>query len=373
MVTEPAESILIDTLTQLSSALAWILTLFTALNVKQLLPCDDSALISERVDILIPARNEAEVIEKCIRAALGQNSLSHFRVVVLNDASTDNTSEVLLAIDDSRLTIINSTEEPPAGWLGKPWACARLAQQSDAEYLVFIDADVALVSDAVSRAINTLITSGMHLVSPYPQQIAHGILGRLIQPLLQWSWLTTVPLGRARTTTRPSMAIANGQFLVCRRHDYFASGGHETSKGEVLEDIHLLRAFYRAGLPGTVVDGSAIATCTMYDSDQQLMDGYAKSLWKAFGGLMGTLLTCASLAFVYTLPIFALFTNSWLPAISALSAGIVGRSIVAQRTKQRMLPDVFLHSVSILAFVWLNSLSWWRHLRHANHWKGRTL
>ena len=364
---------MVETLMQFSTLIVWLLTLFTVLNTKNLLACDESALINERVDVLLPARNEEPVIESAVRAALNQTQLTNFRVVVLNDASTDATGTILNSIHDDRLTVINSTEDPPAGWLGKPWACARLAEQSDAEILVFIDADVVLEPDAVACAITTMQTNNLHLVSPYPRQLATGILNRLIQPLLQWSWLTTVPLKSARSTNRASMAVANGQFLVCRRDDYLKAGGHTSVKGEVLDDINLLRSFYRQNLNGTVVDGSRIATCRMYESDQALVDGYAKSLWNAFGGPIGSIATCTLLFLLYSLPLYALVTTNWTYAMSALSAGVLGRVIVAQRTKQRTVPDVLLHSFSIIAFVSLNIISWYRHMRHRNSWKGRVL
>jgi glycosyltransferase involved in cell wall biosynthesis len=382
-------------LTLVSASLAWLLTLHTAINTKFLLTCNDTSSLNATVDILIPARNEETSIQTCVRAALNQSHVSNVRVVVLNDNSTDHTLEQLHALraelthltTDSaselpiesntphheRLVVINSTDEPQDGWLGKTWACARLANTSTAEYLVFIDADVVLSPTAVVSAINALNSSDMHVISPYPRQVTHGLLGRLIQPLLQWSWLTTVPLKLARSTTRPSLAVANGQFLVCRRLDYETVGGHASVKSAVLDDIELLRSFYKAGLNGTVVDGTHIATCTMYETDRDLINGYAKSLWTAFGGAVGSCATIAFLKFVYVWPLFAIVTADWKLGVSALLAGVVGRIIVAARTKQHVLPDVALHSLSIIAFGLLNTLSWWRHFRHHNQWKGRAL
>ena len=382
-------------LTLVSTTLAWLLTLHTAINTKFLMTCDDTSPLNGTVDILIPARNEESSIKTCVRAALNQSHVSNMRVVVLNDNSTDGTLEQLHALraevthsaTDSalklstesetahheRFVVINSTDEPQDGWLGKTWACARLANTSTADYLVFIDADVVLSPTAVVSAINTLNNSNMHLISPYPRQIAHGMISRLIQPLLQWSWLTTVPLKLARSTTRSSLAVANGQFLVCRRADYETVGGHASVKSAVLDDIELLRSFYKAGLNGTVVDGTHIATCTMYETDRDLVNGYAKSLWTAFGGAVGSCATVGFLKLVYVWPLFALASADWKLAASALLAGAFGRIIVAQRTKQHIIPDVALHSFSIIVFAALNTLSWWRHIRHRNQWKGRAL
>lgn len=58
--------------------------------------------------VIIPARNEAENIEACLKAVLNQD-YPHFEVILINDHSTDNTLQLAQAIaqTDSRLTVIN--------------------------------------------------------------------------------------------------------------------------------------------------------------------------------------------------------------------------------------------------------------------------
>lgn len=364
---------MIELLTIISALLAWLLTANTFANLRFLIRPTKTDPFAGSVEVLIPARNEASTITQCVQSVLTQQGLSNLRVTVLSDASTDDTVKMLNGFDDARLNIIDAHDEPPAGWLGKPWACHRLAQQSNAQYLVFLDADVQLQPHAVVAALHALSEHDLQLVCPYPKQETSGILGRFIQPLLQWSWMTTVPLRSVRTTRRSSLAVANGQFLVCRKTDYTIAGGHESVQSDVLDDIALLRSFYASGLKGTVMDGTNLATCRMYDTDQDLVSGYAKSLWRAFGGPIGSLLTLSFLFITYTWPLFALGTNQWLVALIALIGGVLGRTLVAVRTKQRVVPDVFGHSISIALFIWLNAVSWWRHLRKRNQWKGRML
>jgi hypothetical protein len=257
--------------------------------------------------------------------------------------------------------------------LGKNWACHRLSESVDADFLVFIDSDVTLEPLAVASAINGLIENQLHLVSPYPRQLAPTLLARIVQPLLQWSWLTTVPLRTTRLSLRPSLAVANGQFLVCRADSYATSGGHKEIKSEVLDDIELLRLFYRNGFTGCVIDGSDIATCKMYETNQDLIAGYAKSLWNAFGGPIGSLFVNTFFLFVYIFPLSGLFTGHVPLALLALMSGIVGRLVSAKTSSGRLLPDSLLHPISILAFSLLNLVSWWRHLMGTNTWKSRDL
>jgi glycosyltransferase involved in cell wall biosynthesis len=331
------------------------------------------AHIASRVAILIPARDEEDSIISAVQSVLNQELLDQFEVVVLNDGSTDATAEKLSTLTHPKLRVINGESELPSGWLGKNWACHRLSESVDADFLVFIDSDVTLEPLAVASAINGLIENQLHLVSPYPRQLAPTLLARIVQPLLQWSWLTTVPLRTTRLSLRPSLAVANGQFLVCRADSYATSGGHKEIKSEVLDDIELLRLFYRNGFTGCVIDGSDIATCKMYETNQDLIAGYAKSLWNAFGGPIGSLFVNTFFLFVYIFPLSGLFTGHVPLALLALMSGIVGRLVSAKTSSGRLLPDSLLHPISILAFSLLNLVSWWRHLMGTNTWKSRDL
>lgn len=354
---------------------SWALSILALVNLRTMLRPTNSEppTVTASVEVLIPARNESANIKSCVSSALNQSGVPNLRVTVLDDASTDDTSVQLAQLKDDRLQVIAGTEEPPEGWLGKPWACARLAKQAESEYLVFIDADVRLAPNAIASSIEILQGSNMAFVSPYPRQEATTLLTRLVQPLLQWSWINTVPLKLAQKTTRKSLAVANGQFIVCTRADYLQSGGHESVRDQVLDDLMLLRSFYEHGLTGTVADGTKLATCQMYTNDGDLITGYSKSLWQAFNGVVGSLLTNIFLLTVYTVPLFGLLTADWPIALLALVGACYGRFIVAVRTGQRKFPEVFTHSIAIAVFAGLNVLSWVRHLQGTNSWKGRAL
>jgi glycosyltransferase involved in cell wall biosynthesis len=360
------------TLILLAVTISLLLTAHTFINQFKLIrPVPKS--ISHRVAILIPARNEELDIETAVQSALSQQLLESFIVIALDDDSTDATFAKLTAFTDSNLKVISGDPNLPDGWLGKNWACHQLALSVEADYLVFIDSDVVLEPLAVAGAISAMSEHALDLVSPYPKQLAYSALAKLVQPLLQWSWLTTVPLGMARRTSRSSLAVANGQFLACTSESYFASGGHEGIKREVLDDIELLRAFYQKGFKGCVIDGSALATCQMYRTDKQLITGYSKSLWHAFGGFAGSIAVNLLFIFVYVFPLTGFITGEPWVALTGYLAGATGRVITAKASRGPVFPAAFLHPISILVFLWLNSVSWYRHLRKINTWKSRDL
>ncbi len=365
---------MVTTLLEVAVGFCALLTLHSFINVRFFFLAPDLQMRStSSFDILIPARNEESSIAGCVESAISQLDAGRSRILVFDDNSTDETSRILQTFAHEQLEILTSNQNPPAGWLGKNWACNQLAEKSTAEYLVFLDADVILKPSAVSQAIGLMQKHSLDLVSPYPKQISKGILGHLIQPLLQWSWLTTVPLGIARRSPRASFAVANGQFLVVRREAYLASGGHEGIKDKVLDDIELLRLLLAHGYRGSVIDGTHLANCTMYKDSQELIDGYSKSLWCAFGSPLGSIATVSFLLFVYVVPCLGFFNNNLQLALLGWTSGLAGRFVTDVKTGNRNIFAALLHPVSIVCFAYLNLVSWWRHKHDELFWKGRKL
>jgi hypothetical protein len=219
--------------------------------------------------------------------------------------------------------------------------------------------------------VAVLDDAGLDLVSPWPRQLAGSAAERLVQPLQQWLWGTLLPLRLAERSPRPSLAAANGQFLVVRRAAYDRAGGHAAVRGEVIEDIALLRAVKAAGGRGVVVDGSTLATCRMYDGWAGVRDGYAKSLWSALGGRPGAAVgAAAALSAVWLLPPLAALTGS-RAGLAGYAAGVAGRAVVAGRTGGRVWPDALAHPVSIALLDVLVARSVAGHRRGALQWRGR--
>lgn len=374
-MTRPRSAAALRAMGTVGSLVAMGLTAHTALNLRGVrrLP-DNPGTVAERVSVLVPARNEAHRIAPTIRSLLSQEGLLDLEILVLDDGSEDGTAEAVAnaAGDDPRLRVMTGKALPP-GWLGKPHACHQLGQAATGSVLCFVDADVTFDPRALAAAVRLLRSSRLDAISPYPRQLADGPGPRLVQPLIEWSWLTMLPLGVAERSPRPSLAAATGQFFVIDADAYQRAGGHASVAEEVLDDVGLLRAVKRSGGSGVAADGSAMAQCRMYDSWDELVDGYTKSLWTAFGGPAGSLAVVGALGLVYVAPpVAALLTGSragWV----GYGAGVLGRVMVARTTAQPVLPDVLAHPVSIAVFGALVAESWRRRGQGSLTWKGRSV
>ncbi|CCG03086.1 glycosyltransferase [Blastococcus saxobsidens] len=328
--------------------------------------------VARPVTVVLPVRDEADQVAGCLAALLDQRGVDRFQVVVVDDGSTDETADVVRAVHDRRVRLVTAPPLPP-GWLGKPHACAVGAAEAEGDVLVFVDADVRLFPDAVAAAVAVLDAHGLDLVSPWPRPLAVGPAERLVQPLSPWLWTTTLPLRLAERSPRPSLAAANGQFLVVRRATYQRAGGHEAVRGEVLEDIALLRAVKRAGGRGGPIDGSRLAACRMYEGWPALRDGYAKSLWATVGGRpLAGVAAAAALTAVYVVPAVAALGGSRVGMIG-YAAGVAGRVAGAVASGSRAWPDALAHPVSVLALDALMARSVLGRRRGTLTWRDRPL
>jgi glycosyltransferase involved in cell wall biosynthesis len=340
-------------------AIALIITVANVINMR-VVGLKGATTISESVDILIPMRDEEDNVEGSLKSALNSELLESSSVYALDDNSTDQTGQLISEFKVNKLT----GSQLPAGWLGKVWACHNLSKAGSGKYLVFLDADVRLHPYAIASAITKMNKFGWDFISPYPRQIAGSFLEKLIQPLLQWSWLASVPLRLAEKFPNRSMTIANGQFFVVKRSAYEEAGGHSAIPGEVLDDLELARLLVSKGFKGGVADGSAVASCRMYKTNSQLIDGYTKSLWKAFGGQFGTVVAILLLFFTGISPYLGIGAPATFIFLSRFLAAIKTRSNPAY---------AFLHPISIVILLYLIVLSSMRKSRGTLIWRGRTI
>jgi len=338
--------------------IAWLtglLAVHTAVNARLLhRPAGPGSLPAS---LLLPVRDEAHRVEACLRSLLDQGALE---VLILDDGSTDGTADLVRRVGGELMTGLDL----PAGWLGKPHACQQLADAASGDVLVFVDADVVLQPGALSATVGLLERTGLDLVSPYPRQESPG-LTRLVQPLLQWSWLTFLPLRLAERSGRESLSAANGQLLAVRRAAYNRAGGHAAVRAAVVEDVALLKAVKRTGGTGGVVDGTRLATTRMYDGWDELVAGYTKSLHTTGWG------PPTALAALYVVPAVAALRGSRAGQM-AYAAGVLSRVISARRTGGPVL-DSLAHPLSVAVLVALSVRSQVAHLSGTLTWKGRPL
>ncbi|MEX2500927.1 MAG: glycosyltransferase family 2 protein [Trueperaceae bacterium] len=254
--------------------------------------------------ILVPVRDEAENLPITLPRLLAQDADA---IVLLDDASSDDSFALAreIAGDDPRVQIVRGRPLPD-GWTGKTWACHQLSEATDAELLVFTDADVRWEPGALDAVTREMRRQRADAFSVFPRQRATSLLERTLLPLIDDVLLSFLPFPLLRLPI-PAAAAANGQLLAFRRDAYHQLGGHRAVRGEIVEDIRLGQRVRRAGLRLGLSLGADAVEVRMYRSDDALVQGLAKSLLAAHGGSRA-LLTAGAVwhGVVYTAPLLLL-------------------------------------------------------------------
>ncbi|RZL78649.1 MAG: glycosyltransferase [Rhodococcus sp. (in: high G+C Gram-positive bacteria)] len=345
--------------------------------------------IAEPVTVCIPARDERDRLPDLIGDLRRQNGVPDLRVLVYDDASTDGTAAVAEAAcgADPRFSVLRGTLDPPPGWVGKPAACHRVSEQAAAQgrggpgILVFLDADVRLRPDALAVACAALRASGAALVCPWPFQQAGSVTEALVQPLLAWSWAATLPVRVANRSTRPSTAVACGQFMVFDTAAYRRVGGHRAVADSLTEDLDLARLIRRRGLPTELFLAGPSAWCRMYEGGRALRSGYDRWLWTAFGSRIGAAAVLGPAIVAFVAPPVALVAGRgrvrrWgaVGYLAATASRLCARAL--ERGDRLTVADVAgacAHPLSVAAAAALTVSSHRNHRRGRTRWKGRSL
>ncbi len=283
---------------------------------------DDQRCASDLlVSVIIPARDEAPRIGRAVQSVLAQDHV-HLELVVLDDGSTDGTGEVVSRFDDDRVRLIDGGGGPlPDGWLGKPWACHRASQQASGEWLLFIDADVHLAPQAVSRSVAYAVEHQLDALSGLGSLDMHTLPEQVMQPIVSGLLMAGNRMDDVNDPSKPDKALANGQFMLFRRQGYERVGGHEAVAANVLDDVGMALVLKGQGVPYHLVYMKRLFRTRMYDGGAELWAGWRKNL---FPGLRWSWMNLASLIAGHTL----LVLSPYMALLLAL-AGVVDGSLLA--------------------------------------------
>jgi chlorobactene glucosyltransferase len=261
----------------------------------------DRAEVGETVSIIVPARDEAGRVGECL-AALRAQDANVVEVVVVDDHSTDGTPDEA-ARAGAR---VEAAPTPVPGVAGKAAACAHGAAMATAgRWLAFVDADVVLAPEALSRLLGACLASGAVAASPLARQLTRTWWEELLLPELGLAVAERLDLDAVADPARPA-AFLSGQCLLVRRDAYEAVGGFAAVAGSLVEDVALARRLTAAGHRLEVRLAPGLAAVRMYDRLDDLWQGLAKNLAEVWGTDPGSLTRQAARALAGLAPWLAL-------------------------------------------------------------------
>ena len=270
-------------LADLLPALPWaapFLAFLRLANMRPALSADPPAdPHAHRVSVIVPARNEAATIETVVRSAL-RTAHENFEVIVVDDRSTDTTAAIVerLAAEDLRIRLVHGADLP-AGWYGKPWACAQGWRAATGDVLLFTDADTRHAPMLLPHALGALDAGRGELITVNPHQRCVTFWERVIMPQV-WLLLGVRfhPAGVSRAR-RARDVIANGQFILMRRTVYESIGTHEAVRAEVAEDLALAQLVHSRGLRVWFAFATGLMETRMYRDLPHIVEGWSKNIY----------------------------------------------------------------------------------------------
>jgi chlorobactene glucosyltransferase len=329
------------------------------------------------VSVIIPARNEARNIERCVRSVLATR-YSPIEVIVVDDRSTDGTAEIVEPVTGNRLRLVRGAELP-AEWFGKQWAIVQGYRVARGELLLFADADTRHEPELLPRAVRGLQTERVDLFTVLPRQEMRTFWERLIQPhvfvALESRFAYLASVNRTRTDWN---AIANGQFILTTRAAYEAAGTHAAVKHSVADDVMLAQNYVRAGKDIFIAQAREFMTTRMYGSLREIIAGWSKNL--ASGApLMAPPIKVVRAVLPYLMWLPALFwlappilrlTTGWHWAAIATVVSLVTWIVVYIHERAPVWYSLLYPLGSaVVAFIMLRSA--WRG-RRLIEWRGRS-
>jgi hopene-associated glycosyltransferase HpnB len=204
------------------------------------------------VTAIIPARDEAETIERAVASLVAQDYPGELRVIVVDDASQDGTAErARAAVPGPRpsavpsavpVAIMESKPLPP-GWVGKIWAVAQGIDRAEATsprpaYFLLADADVEHAPDNVRRLVDKAEREGRDLVSLMVMLHTGSFWERLLVPSFVFFFQKLYPFSWVNQPLRSEAAAAGGCMLV-RRQTLDRVGGIAAVRDELIDDCAL--------------------------------------------------------------------------------------------------------------------------------------
>jgi len=330
-----------------------------------------------KVSILIPARNEAHVIEKTISHLIRQR-YQNYEIILLDDQSTDGTASIAQQTGNEKLKII-SGNPLPSGWLGKNWACHQLSQAASVEsqLLIFTDADVMWHPEALGAIVAHSVDYDMLTVWSTQHTLTWG--ERLVVPLMALTIIGYLPEVMVRFSSFSAFAAANGQCLIFKRATYDKIGGHTAVKSNITEDIAMAKRSKQQGFKLMMLDGNHLISCRMYQNWSEVRDGFSKNIIAGHGNSI-------FLLSISTIFHWALFIFPWLwlligsslgtpyPAypIALIALGLGIRILSAKVTHQRLGDGILMPlSVILMTRITIQAIQW--KLSGNLQWKGRVL
>ena len=201
-----------------------------------------------KVWAIVPARDEAEAIAQSLSSLLNQKYLGNFNIALVDDNSSDRTSEVARETASQlgkteQLKIISGKPLVPE-WKGKLWAMKQgidYAKQHSPDYFLFTDADIYHHPENLIQLVTKAETENLDLVSLMVLLRCSSLWEKLLIPAFVFFFQKLYPFPWVNNPQKSIAAAAGGCILISSK-SLREIGGIAAIKDALIDDCSLAKA-----------------------------------------------------------------------------------------------------------------------------------
>jgi 4,4'-diaponeurosporenoate glycosyltransferase len=334
---------------------------------------EDAGIVKKRtLSVIIPARNEAEKLPLLLDDLKKQTAYVD-EIICIDDESTDDTAKIAQTFGVKLISVRGKPED----WTGKSWACQTGADAATGELFLFLDADVRLSENALSKLLSAQITSGATVsVQPYH---------RITEALEHFSMffnLIQVTANGLTSVFRDKCIGLFGPVILISKEDYQAVGGHRSVRNSITEDVDLGKALKASGKSFSLFLGGGDISFRMYDSIEALIQGWAKNIGTGAAStsflivlmIFFWITSCTSAVLYMLLSLFSLELTNFILFAFMYLFWIAELCRIVPRVGNFSKIAIIFYPIPLLVFLFIFFFSLINKLLHRKVlWKGRRI
>jgi hopene-associated glycosyltransferase HpnB len=330
-------------------------------------PQAGSADLSE-ITVLIPARNEADVIGLTLAGLQSQGG--GLQVIVVDDQSSDATAQIAASFPNTRVV---SGQPLPEGWAGKLWALEQGKSHVRTPMTLLLDADIQLQPGLLAALLAHKRKDNRQFVSLMADLRRTSFWDRLLLPAFVYYFKLIYPFSLSNSSFRHVAAAAGGCILV-DTEALQRAGAFASLRNALIDDCTLARQVKNAGYRIWLGLSRGVVSLRPYGDLRSIHDMVARSAFTQLGYSAAVLLIVTILfIFAYGVPFLLLGSaDTWRLGVVALIAMMLSylpmlRYYGMRLTWALLLP---LSALLYIGMTWSSAIRYWRGVR--SRWKDRT-
>lgn len=292
----------------LASFILWIIVLFLPWQPWSTREQWDSDATEEGdledVTVLIPARNEGNIIGRTLPSVFSQGK--NLNIILIDDSSTDDTASRANQFGKENLTLL-SGKPLPERWSGKLWALEQGRLLVNTPFLLLLDADIELREGLIAGLRRKMISENLPFVSLLAWFQLEGFWEKMLMPAFIYFFKLVYPFRLSNSNFR-YVAAAAGGCIMMRTEVLEKIGGFEPIKEELIDDCSLARQVKRAGFRTWLGLTHSVKSIRPYKQLSDIWNMVARTAFNQLNYSLLLLLGCSALLIIaYALPLFWIF------------------------------------------------------------------